>query len=98
MTITLQALSLVGKSGAGPSSLLHTMLEGTIEYVNARWMECPHGFLHDIKGIMFHGHLDCFLNRLLEVGLTQNWETVALRMLAQPVVYSIFIMCEGPCE
>ena len=26
-----------GKSGAGPSSL-HTMLEGPMEYVNARWM------------------------------------------------------------
>jgi hypothetical protein len=26
-----------GKGGAGPS-LLHTMLEGAIEYVNARWM------------------------------------------------------------
>ena len=26
-----------GKGGAGPS-LLHTMLEGPTEYVNARWM------------------------------------------------------------
>ena len=26
-----------GKGGAGPSSL-HTMLEGPMEYVNARWM------------------------------------------------------------
>ena len=26
-----------GKGGAGPS-LLHTMLEGPMEYVNARWM------------------------------------------------------------
>ena len=27
-----------GKGGAGPSSLLHTMLEGPTEYVNVRWM------------------------------------------------------------
>jgi hypothetical protein len=27
-----------GKDGAGPSSLLHTTLEGPTEYVNARWM------------------------------------------------------------
>jgi hypothetical protein len=27
-----------GKGGAGPSSLLHTTLEGPTEYVNARWM------------------------------------------------------------
>ena len=37
VTITLQALSLGGKGGAGPSSL-HIMLEGPTEYVNARWM------------------------------------------------------------
>ena len=35
---SLQALSLVEKGGAGPSSLLHTTLEGATEYVNARWM------------------------------------------------------------
>ena len=49
-----------GKGGAGPSSLLHTTLEGPPEYVNARWMWCLHGFLHDINWIMFHGHLDYF--------------------------------------
>ena len=27
-----------GKGGAGPSSLLHTTLEGPAEYVDARWM------------------------------------------------------------
>ena len=30
---------------------------------------------------MFHGRFHCFENQLLEVGLTQNWETVALRNL-----------------
>jgi len=29
--------SIGGKGGAGPS-LLHTTLEGPMEYVNARWM------------------------------------------------------------
>ena len=47
-----------GKAGAGPSSLLHTMVEGPTEYVNARWMYSLHGFLHGIEWIMFHGHLD----------------------------------------
>jgi hypothetical protein len=37
VTITLQALSLIKTRGASPS-LLHTMLEGPMEYVNARWM------------------------------------------------------------
>ena len=48
-----------GKGGAGPNSL-HIVLEGPKEYVNARWMWSPHGFLHGIGWIMFHGHLDDF--------------------------------------
>jgi hypothetical protein len=38
--------------------IFHTTFEGQTEYVNARWMESLHGFLHGIKWIMFHGHLD----------------------------------------
>ena len=53
-----------GKGGARPSSL-HTTLEGAIEYVNARWMQSLHGFLHGINWIMFHGHLDYFQKPLL---------------------------------
>jgi hypothetical protein len=50
-----------GKGGAGPSSLLHTTLEGPTKGV----CECKtdvksNGFLHGIKWIMFHGHLDYF--------------------------------------
>ena len=41
------------------------MLEGPTEYVNARWMLSLHGFLHGIKWIMFHGHLDYFQKSLL---------------------------------
>ena len=53
-----------GKGGAGPSSL-HTTLEGPTESVNARWMWSLHVFLHGVKWIMFHGHLDYFQNPLL---------------------------------
>jgi hypothetical protein len=48
-----------GKGGAGPSAF-HIMLEGSMEYVNARWMLCLHGFLHVIERIMCRGHLDYF--------------------------------------
>jgi hypothetical protein len=42
-----------GKGGAGPTSLVHTTHEGPTEYVNARRMSSPHGFLHGIEWIMF---------------------------------------------
>jgi hypothetical protein len=50
-----------GERGAVPS-LLHITLEGPTEYVNGMQDGCVrlHGFLHGIKWIMFHGHLDCF--------------------------------------
>jgi hypothetical protein len=49
-----------GKGGAGPSSL-HTTLEGLTKYVTARWIIVyMDGFLHGIKWIMFHDHLDYF--------------------------------------
>ena len=35
-------------------------LEGPTEYVNARLMQSLHGFLHGIKWMVFHGHLDYF--------------------------------------
>jgi hypothetical protein len=38
-----------------------------------------------------------FKNHLLEVGLTQNRETMALLMLTTDDVF-YFIMCEDPCE
>ena len=48
-----------GKGRPGPSSL-HTTLKGPMEHVNARWMQSLHGFLYDIKWIIFYGHLDYF--------------------------------------
>ena len=38
-----------------------------------------------------------FKNHLLEVGLSQNWETMALRMLTLVELF-YFIMCEVPHE
>ena len=38
-----------------------------------------------------------FKNHMLEVGLTQNWETKALRMLTAVRLF-YFIMCEDPHE
>ena len=46
---------------------------------------------------MVHGHLDYFQIHLLEVGLTQNWETMALRTLTTVDLFYL-IMCEGPRE
>ena len=42
---------------------------------------------------MFHRHLDYFQKPLLEVGLTQNWETLALWNLTT-IDLLYFIMCE----
>ena len=79
---------------ASPSSL-HTTLEGLTKYVNTRWMQSLHGFLHGIQWIMFHGHLDYCQNHLLEVGLTQNQKTVALQTFPTIDLFS-FIMGRGP--
>ena len=88
VTITLQAPLIVGKGGAGPSSL-HTTLEGPTEYVNARWMWSLHGFLHGIKWTMFRGHLDYFqkpsLGGRLEHKTGRTWHSER----SQPLIYSI---------
>ena len=52
--------TLTGGNGGARASLLHTTLEGPMEYVKARWMEGLHAFLHGIQWIMFYGHLDYF--------------------------------------
>ena len=44
----------VGNGRAGLSSL-HTTLEEPTEYVNTRWMQSLHGFVHGVECIMFHG-------------------------------------------
>ena len=91
--ITLQALSLVGKAE-------HVQVRFTLRLRDQQsmWMQngCVYmdSYMACIKWIMFHGHLDYFQNNLLEVGLTQNRETVALqRLTIVDLLY--FIMCEG---
>ena len=54
-----------GKGGATPNSL-QTTFEGSMEYVNARWMYSLHGFLHDIEWIMLRCYLDYFQKLPLE--------------------------------
>ena len=46
---------------------------------------------------MFHGHLDYFQNSLLEVGATQNRETMALQTLTTIDCF-YFTMREDPHE
>jgi hypothetical protein len=46
---------------------------------------------------MFNGHLYCFQNHLVEVGRTQNRETMAFQMLTTDALF-YFIMCEDPHE
>ena len=60
-------------------------------------MQSLHGFLHGIKWISVHGHLIIFKNHLLEVGLTQYQEIMALQTLTTVVLY-YFIICEDPHE
>ena len=81
--------TLIGGKGEASPSLLRTTLEGPTEYVNARWMQSLHGFLRGIEWIMCHGYL--------EVGLTQNWETTALRTLTTVDLF-YFITCEDMRE
>ena len=98
MTITLQALSLVEK--AEPVQVRFTLcLRDQRSYVNARWMESVHGFLHDIKWIVGSWSIGLifFLNHLLEVGLKQNWGIMGLRTLTT-VDLSYLVMCEEPHE
>ena len=91
-----QSTLVGGKRGAGPSLLWNTTLEGRMEYVSARWMWSLHGVLRGIEWIMFHGHLDCFENFLLEVALTQNRETMTLQTLIT-VDCILFLSCVRTC-
>jgi hypothetical protein len=43
-------------------------------------------------GIMFHDHLDYFQNHLLEVGLTQNRQTMIKTLTTIDLFY--FTMCD----
>jgi hypothetical protein len=66
VTLTLQALSLVGKAELVQVRFTLRLRDQHSTYVNARWMYNLHGFLDGIKWIMFHGHLDYFQKPPLE--------------------------------
>ena len=97
VTSTLQALSSVKKAELVQVRFTPRLRDQWNEYVNARWMWSVHGFLHGIEWITFHGHSDYFKTHLLEVGQTQNRETMALWTLTSIDVF-YFIMCEDQHE
>jgi hypothetical protein len=87
-----------GKCRAGPN-LLHTTLEGPTEYISECKMDCK---VHMDSYMASNG--SCFMvtrtiskNHLLEVGLTQTREIMALRMLTTVELFQI-IMLEDPHE
>ena len=67
-----------GKGGASPSSL-HTALEGLTEYMNGCKVYI-YSYMA-LNGSCFMVTWTIFNNHLLEIGLTQNWETMTLRTL-----------------
>jgi hypothetical protein len=96
MTITLQTLSLVEKA-----KLVHVCFT-----LHSRDQHSLHGLLHckvyidsymASNGSCFMVTWIIFKNHLLEVGLTQNWETMALWTLTTVDLF-YFIMCEGSHE
>jgi hypothetical protein len=69
VTVKHQALSLMEKAEASPSSLLHTTFEGPTEGVCEMQNGCKvymHLFLRGVEWTMIHGHLDCFQKPPLE--------------------------------
>ena len=80
--------TLIGGKGRASPSLLHTMLKGPTEYVNARWMLSLRGFLHGIKWIMLHGHLDYFQKPSLGGRPNTKLEIMHFER-SQPLIYSI---------
>jgi hypothetical protein len=68
-----------------------------MEHVNARWMSSLYGFLHGVEWIMFLGYLDYFQKPSLGGGLTQNRDTMALRMLTIVGLF-YYIICENMHE
>ena len=96
VTIALQALSLVTK--AEPVQVLFTQRSRN---QRSMWM---HGGCKVYVDTYMASNGSCFMvtwtlfkNHCLEVGLTQNWETMALRTLTTVDLF-YFIMCDDPCE
>ena len=96
MTITLQAFSLVEK--ADPVQVHFTL---HLRDQHSMWMqdgcEVYMNFYIACNGSLFMVTWTIFKNHLLELGLTQNQDTMALRMLTTVDLF-YFIMCEDPRE
>jgi hypothetical protein len=58
---------------------------------------CPNAFILILIGSCFMVTWTIFKNHFLEVGLTQNRETMALQTFTTVELYN-FIMCEDPHE
>ena len=84
-----------GNGGAGPS-LLHTT---RLRDQRSMWMQDGCNVYMDSYVALNESHFMVtwiiFKNHLLEVGLTQNWETMSLRTLTT-IDLSYFIMYEDP--
>ena len=96
MTSTLQALSLVEKAEL-------VQVRFTLRLRDQRSMRMQDGCKVYMDSYMASNG-SCFMvtpiifnNHLLKVGLTQNRETTALRMLATVALFNS-IMCENPHE
>ena len=87
--------TLIGGKGrsTGPSSL-HTLLEGSTDEVNARWMGSLHGFptWHQMDHVTRSLGIK-FKNHFLEVSLPHIQETMALQNLKTVDLWNS-IMCE----
>ena len=96
MTITFQALLLVEK-------VVPVQVRFTLRLRNQQSMWIQDGFkvyldsYMTLYGSYFMVTWIVFKNRLLNVGLTQNWETMVFRMLTTIALF-YFIMCEDPRE
>ena len=88
-----------GKGGDGPSSLLHTTLEGTNGVCECKMMDVKSAWIptwHPMDHVSLS--LGLFsIDHLLEVGLTRNHETTALWTLTTVGLF-YFIMCDDPHE
>jgi hypothetical protein len=87
--------TLIGGEGGAGSSLLHTMLEGPTECTSECKMDVKSTWIptwHPMDDVFMVTWI-IFKNHLLEVGLTQNQETMALRTLTTINLF-YFIMCE----
>ena len=96
MTITLQALMLVEKV-----ELVQVRFTLRLRDQRSMWMqdgcEVYMNFYMTSNGSCFMVNWIIFKNHLLEVGLTQNRETMALQTLTTVGLFYI-ILCEDPHE